>query len=355
MSKTYDAIIIGAGIIGLSLGLELREHGLSVVVLERREPGREASWAAAGMLAAQDPHTPAALREMALWSAELYPAFIRYLEELSGASTGFSQSGAIYVSEHPRDDWRENRLSPSALTQLEPALVSTVGYIYELEEASVDPRALLVTLLSSCKRMGVEVRHEHPVQSVLTTAGRATGVQTSSQSFVGAVVVNCAGAWAGELPEGAPVVPVKGQMLSVLPSAKPGVTHTIRSDQAYMLPRPDGHVVIGATLERVGFDKRVETQVIQRLLQLATSLVPSLGEARIVETWAGLRPGTPDDLPILGRAISLENYYLCTGHYRDGILLAPATAKVMAQLIRGTTADLDLAAFSPARFAPAQP
>ena len=354
---TSDVIVIGAGIIGLSLGLELRDRypGLSVTVLERGEPAREASWAAAGMLSHLDLHTPTALREIACYSAELYPAFVRYVEELSGESTGFSEAGALYVSQQPISEWQQYLLTSSDLVSLEPALAATAGYIYGFDEASVDPRALTAALLTACRCQGVEVHHEHHVLAVLTTGNAVTGVRTGAGDFTAPLVVNCAGAWAGDsalAPHGVslPVTPVKGQMLAVLPPQKPLITHTIRSEDIYFLPRHDGHIVIGATVEHAGYDKRVHPEVIQHLYQLAANLVPALGQARITTSWAGLRPGTPDSLPLLGPYPGVAGYFLSTGHYRNGILLAPATAKLMAQMIGGTGLELDLDAFSPERF-----
>lgn len=361
-ANNTDIIIIGAGIIGLSLAIEItvRDPDLSITVLERGEPGREASWAAAGMISPDDfdghGQMPSPLRELTRYSAELYPGFIRQVEELSGQSTGFSQSGALYVSAHRIPGAHE--LATSEIVCLEPALAATFGHIYFLAEASVYPRALVSALLTACRRQAVEVHHEHEVLQILTVGGSVTGVRTRAGEFRAPIVVNCAGAWANLLSldgQPIPIAPVKGQMLAVLPAEKPLITHTIRSEDIYFLPRPDGHIVIGSTVENAGYDKRVEPEVIQRLLQLAANLVPALGQARITDTWAGLRPGTPDHLPLLGPAMSstggAAGYFLSTGHYRNGILLAPASARLVAQQILGMETELDLSRFSSARFA----
>ncbi|MEO8727446.1 MAG: glycine oxidase ThiO [Acidobacteriaceae bacterium] len=356
-TRASDIIIVGAGVIGLSLSLELalRDPALALTVLERGEPGREASWAAAGMISPDDPanHMPTSplFKELARYSARLYPDFVRQIEHLSGQATDYSAEGALYVSEHPLAGIAE--LTSSELVCLDPALAATFGHIYHLREASVDPRALVSALLTACRKQNVAIHHEHEVLQILIAHGSVTGVRTRAGEFRAPVVINCAGAWANSLSSGPsiPVVPAKGQMLAVLPAATPLITHTIRSELIYFLPRADGHIVIGATVEDAGYDKRVQSEVIQRLLQLAANLVPALGQARITDNWAGLRPDTPDHLPLLGCMEGATGYFLSTGHYRNGILLAPASAKLMAQLILKEKPEVDLRPFSPARFA----
>jgi glycine oxidase len=165
------------------------------------------------------------------------------------------------------------------------------------------------------------------------------------------VVVNCGGAWAGQIAAvpALPTRPVKGQMLSVIAPRRDFLRHVVRGAGAYLVPRSDGRILIGATLEEAGFDKRTDANTIQCLHQAAANLAPELGQARMLEAWAGLRPGTPDRLPILG-ATSLPGYFVATGHFRDGILLAPVTALVMTQVVRGAKPEFDISAFLPARF-----
>jgi glycine oxidase len=347
--KAHDVAIIGGGIIGLSLALELRRQGASVVLLERGEPGRESSHAAAGMLAFCDPETPSALQEICFASARLYPGFVHDVEDESGHRVDFRQQGTIafYRDESPCSAPR--RLTPEDLHKLEPCLAafSEGGTLFE--EQTLDNRALTTAAAAAARHRGVEIASGAEVTCVELTEGRATGVRTARALYAAQSVVNCAGAWAGRFgPLAFPTGPKKGQMLSV---AAPGlITHAIRGDDVYLVPRSDGRVLIGATVEDVGFDKRVDPAVIQRMHQAAANLVPSLGEARILEAWAGLRPGTPDGLPILG-ATSLPGYFAATGHFRNGILLAPITARLLAQVIAGKPPELDITAFSPARFA----
>ena len=185
---------------------------------------------------------------------------------------------------------------------------------------------------------------------VLLENGRAIGVGTGKTSYAAPVVVNCAGAWAGQVPPHRfPTRPMKGQMLSLAATSRHLLHHVIRAPEIYLVPRSDGRILAGASVEDAGFDKRTETDTIQRMHQAAIHLVPALAQARMLEAWAGLRPGSPDNLPILG-ATSTLGYFVATGHFRDGILLAPVTAQVMARIVTGGKPEYDVSAFSPARF-----
>jgi glycine oxidase len=185
---------------------------------------------------------------------------------------------------------------------------------------------------------------------LIVTSGTVQGVKTAKTEFHAPVVVNCGGAWAGEFGGGTvPTKPIKGQMLALIAPRRDLLSHVVRGPDVYLVPRSDGRIVAGSTSEDAGFDKRVNPETIQALHQKSADLVPELGQARMLEAWAGLRPGTPDDLPILGRG-GVDGYFIATGHYRNGILLAPITAAVMTQLIRGLPPEFELRAFSPERF-----
>jgi glycine oxidase len=348
--KTWDVIVIGGGIIGLSLALELRRKGASVLVVERGEPGREASYAAGGMLADSVIETPAALQPLAAASARMYPEFVHELQVESGVFVDLRNQGAImFPSPEPTPERPEFTL-PGPLGELEPALAEPTGPAFYLKERSVDPRALTAAALAAAKHRGVDFSSGDAVISLRLSGGRASGVTTKKTSFLGAKVVNCAGAWSGQIaPHTFPTRPVKGQMLCLLSPVRELLQHVIRSPDAYLIPRSDGRIIVGTTLEEAGFDKRTEIAAIQRLHRAAVDLVPELRNAKMLEDWAGLRPGTPDSLPILG-ATTAPDYYVATGHFRDGILLAPITGYVMAQVIEGKSPDHDLAAFSPSRF-----
>ena len=188
------------------------------------------------------------------------------------------------------------------------------------------------------------------VTEVLLADGRVIGVGTERSSYSAPVIVNCAGAWAGQLPPlQFPTRPVKGQMLSLVGASRDLVRHVIRAPEIYLVPRTDGRILVGATVEEAGYDKRTDAPTIQRMRQAAIRLVPALAQARMLEAWAGLRPGSPDNLPILG-ATQIPGYFVATGHFRDGILLTPVTAQVMAQMVTGGQPEYDVSPFSPARF-----
>jgi glycine oxidase len=356
-AKTWDAIVIGGGIIGVSLALELRHEGLTVLIAEKAQPGREASHAGAGMLAALDPDSPKELAEIARASAALYPEFVAELEVESGVKIDFRSEGTIYFTNDGVECSGEG-LSEVELRSLEPALEFVGRDAFLLAEASVDPRDVMSAALEAAKRRGIEIAKGSPVTELVVESNRIVGVKTERTEYSAPIVVNCCGAWAGEIGGiTIPTRPVKGQLLSVVfpqrSARAPLLRHVVRSDAVYLVPRSDGRILIGATVEEAGFDKRVEPDTINQLHQAAAVLVPELGEARIHEAWAGLRPGSPDGLPIMG-ATSIPGYFVSSGHFRNGILLAPASARVMSRLIRGVDPGMEIAAFSPNRFEDAE-
>ena len=356
--KSWDVIVIGGGIIGLSLSIALRKRGATVLVVERGEPGQEASHAAAGMLADFPLETPAALQPLATASARMYPEFVHELQDESGIDVDLRDQGTIFFPSPEQFAGRPALLTdhplPSRLTELEPALADSVAGANSsaifLRERSVNPRALTAAALKAARHRGVDISSGTAVTAVRVSNGNAAGVATSRTTYDAPVVVNCAGAWAGQLPPHQfPTRPVKGQMLAVAAASRNLLRHVIRAPEIYLLPRSDGRILIGATVEEAGFDKRTDPDAIQRMHRAAIRLVPALSQARMLEAWAGLRPGSPDNLPILGES-QIPGYFVATGHFRDGILLAPVTAHVMAQVITGIDPDFDLSPFSPQRF-----
>jgi glycine oxidase len=349
--KAWDVIIIGGGIIGLSLSIEIRKKGASVLVIERGEPGHEASRAAGGMLVDCSLETPPSLQSLARASARMYPGFAHELQVESGMSVDLRDHGTILIS--PTTDAApefSTSLFSEHLADREPSLVVGDRQAFYLQERSVDPRALTAAAWKTAKNRGVDFSSGDEVTAVNVSDRRVTGVTTNKTSFSAPTVVNCAGAWAGQIgPEAIPTRPVKGQMLCLAMHSPAVLKHVIRTPKVYLIPRSDGRLLVGATVEDAGYDKRTDVATIKRLYQAAQTLVPKLAESRILEDWAGLRPGTPDGLPILG-ATSTQGYYVATGHFRDGILLAPITAKIMAEVIYGKSPGYDLTAFSLSRF-----
>ena len=349
--KTWDVIVIGGGIIGLSLAIELRKGGAQVLVVERGEPGREASHAAGGMLVDCSLETPSALHSLATASARMYPEFVHELQDESGTHVDLRDQGTLLFAGPEHDSqaaFARAIVSPEELSKLEPALTGAGLPALFLKERSVDPRALTSAALKAAKHRGIDISSGTAVTEVLSSDGRVSGVRTDKSTYSAPAVVNCAGAWAGQIPPHQfPTRPRKGQMLDVV--GGPVLSHVIRAPEVYLIPRSDGRIIIGATVEDAGFDKRTDSETIRRLQQAAIRLVPALAHARIHEAWAGLRPGTPDDLPILG-ATKTPGYFVATGHFRDGILLAPVTARVMAQVIGGQEPEWDISAFSATRF-----
>jgi glycine oxidase len=288
-----------------------------------------------------------ALRALAEASAAIYPEYAGDLELHSGLKTGFQQNETLYVA-GDAEQFPSAPLSLREAVDLEPSLAQNER-VFLLQEATVDPRLLTQAALATAKKLGVTVHHEARVNAVALAPDKHLEVATLRGSYHASIFVNCCGAWSGEV-EGAqvPTRPVKGQMLAVIPSGKQ-LRHTIRSADVYLVPRSDGRVLIGATVEEAGFDKTIDPATIQRLHQAAANLVPEIGEAKIIEAWAGLRPGTPDSLPILGPG-AVPGTFVATGHFRNGILLAPVTALLMRELIEGKQTTCDLAPFSQRRF-----
>jgi glycine oxidase len=355
--RTWDAIVIGAGIIGLSLAIELNKQGLRVLVVEKGEPGREASWAAGGMLVDFPAETPLALRELATASAGMYPEYVRELEDESGLKIDLRSIGTLVltrVADGQNPTGIQTYALPQPLAELEPALSEVhTRYLSALfvKERCVDPRDLTAAAITGARNRGIDFSSGDRVMAVEMVNGKASGVRTNKTQFGAGLVVNSAGAWAGQIaPHSFPIRPVKGQMLCVIMPEKEMPRHVVRAPDVYLIPRSDGRMLIGATVEEAGFDKQTVPETIQKLRQAALDLVPKLAKARFLSAWAGLRPGTPDGLPILG-ATATPGYFLATGHFRDGILLGPVTARVMGQMMTGQTPQFDLSKFWAGRFA----
>jgi glycine oxidase len=348
-----DICIAGAGIIGLALALELSHRGMAVAVLDQGTPLAEASTAAAGMLAVNDPHNPPRLRPLSELSLSLYPDFLDRLRVLSGIRVSF-QTHTTLQALPPNARSTNSELTPEDLTHLLPALTPGDHRFILLDEHSLDPRQLAPALLAAIRSTTIDLRPNTPVLST-RSLDNAVEIHTPTDVLHAEQFVDCTGAWADTTSHlsNIRVKPKKGQMLAVpLPPSLP-LHLVVRTPDIYIVPRTSGpnagRAIIGATVEDAGFDKTVHPSDIAHLRSLAATLLPPLADTPQLEAWAGLRPATPDGLPLLGALPNSPNHFIATGHYRDGILLAPATAHVMAQLLSGVSPSIDLAPFSPTR------
>jgi glycine oxidase len=369
--KTYDVVIVGGGLIGGSIAFDLAGRNLRVAVLDRQEMMREASWAAAGMLSPA-PDCPSAIPLVPLGrsSLALYPKFVEAVEDASGLRTGFRTGGAVEVICRGEAERELSTLvalhhglglacEPMRLDEarsMEPALGREARAAALLpDECSIEPRALTSAVLAAAAAAGGASCPGMEVTSLALDGKKCSGVKTSKgEIFHAPQVVLAAGCWSSQIPEAAPyapTLPVRGQMAALRHSGTP-IRHVLRSERGYLVPRGGERpqtVVVGSTIENAGYEKRVTSGGIEKILSAANELVPELAKAEIIETWCGLRPGTPDQLPILGPA-EIDGLVFATGHYRNGILLAPVTAKVIGEWIAEKRLSFDCEAFSPLRF-----
>jgi glycine oxidase len=382
--NAYDVLIVGGGIIGGALAFELARKDAGVLLLDRQQPGLEASWAAAGMISPAPDSTDASpLVPFARESHRLYPDFVASVERASGEAVEFCQCGALEVFWGPEGERNRDRrvdeirqygvkVEPISITEarkLEPLVNPKIrAAVYIPDEAYVDPRALTQSILAAAKATGAEIRGAAEVISVLGSAQRCEGVlganseamkagsvslKTGEKIYAKKIVIT-AGSFCGNIgwiEHYAPTKPARGQMVA-LRGDSGGLRCILRFENGYIVPRKDGRIVAGSTLEDAGFEKRVTPAGLQKILGAAVALAPSLESAAVAETWSGLRPDTPDHLPIMGPT-DVEGLYVATGHYRNGILLTAATAKCMSEIILTGKSSIGLERFSPMRFATA--
>lgn len=365
--SAFDVAIVGGGVIGGSIAFELTVENLKVVLLDRQRPGQEASWAAAGMLSpGPDSREAVPLVPLGKESLLLYPDFISQVEEASGLPTAFARDATLQVFPGPEGEAEREEMSavyqrlglPFEPISLDDArkLEKSLGPAAQAaallpNEAVVDPRLLADAVIEAARQRGVEIRRDCPVTAVLRTGSRCAGVVAGGERITAKFVVVAAGAYSGGidwLARYAPTRPVRGQMLA-LRSKDLKLNRVVRSEAGYLVPRRDGRIVAGSTLEDAGFNKHVTPSGICKILSAAMELLPELANAEIIETWAGLRPGTPDNLPALGPT-DIEGLFMATGHYRNGILLTPVTAKLLRLWILNGRVEVDTTAFSPLRF-----
>jgi glycine oxidase len=369
---TYDVVVVGGGVIGLCCAWRLAQRGARTVVLDRAQPPAGATRVAAGMLApiGELAFGEPELLRMTIAAAKLYPGFVAELEAAGELDTGYARHGALHLA-LDRDEAAELRrvhdlqrslglgaewLPPRRCRELESSLTpSFSGGVYAAEEAAIDPRRMTAALLAALAAEGAEVRGGTDVVAPILAGERLEGVRTGTgEELLASQVVLATGAWAGAegwLPEPArpPVRPVKGEILELRSAdGEAPCERIVASERVYLVPRPDGRLIVGATTEERGFDATVTAGGVHELLREAYRLLPDVAEMELVESMAGLRPGTPDNLPLIGSG-AVDGLILACGHYRNGILLAPITGEAIAGLLSGDATPDVLAAADPAR------
>lgn len=363
-----DVIIIGGGVIGLTVARELARRGVkNLTVVEKNEFGREASWAAGGILAPQvEADAADAFFRLACASRDMYRDFADELQNVTGVDVGLNTSGTIFVAFTEAQEtafrtryvWQKSQglaiewLTGDEVQKIEPYISPEVRAALRFpNDFQIDNRKLVEALLVANKSLEVRLIQGCNVHGLDICGGRVCGARTSQGHIKASTAVIAAGAWSSSIdsPETMRVEPVRGQMLCF--DAPQFARHVIYSADGYLVPRSDGRLLAGSTGEYVGFDKRVTTEAIDTIRSMAFQIAPKLEDRRIIDSWAGFRPRAQDGLPVLGQSAHLEGLFYATGHYRNGILLAPVTGQLIAEaIVSGTTSPL-LDAFLPTRFA----
>jgi glycine oxidase len=359
-----DVVIVGGGVIGLSIAYALTREGVGATVLDRQELGREASWAGAGMIPPNTERlTTHPSSELRSWSAVLYPEWSRALREETGIDNGYRRTGGVdvaFTAEEEHDlrsaagRWRiegitYERLAPGDFDRVEPALSRALRAAYFLpDRAQIRNPRHLQALASAIARRGGMLRPNQPVCGFETRDGRVSAVLSETDRWPCGCVVVAAGAWTGNLLESlhvhAPTPPLKGQIV-LLRGDRPLLGRIVEHGKNYLVPRDDGRILVGATEEDAGFDTRTTPVGVRDLLDEALRLCPVLAEAEVERAWAGLRPGSIDTRPYLGPVPGYSKLFLATGHKRAGLQLSPATAEVLADLVLGRPPRIDLTSF----------
>ena len=364
-----EVVVIGGGVIGLTIARALALRGVrDVCLIERAGLGTEASFAAAGMLLPQvEAATKDDLFTLACHSRDLYASFAAALYDETGIDVELDTTGTLYLALNENDQeeiekgyYFQSRaglavelLNAAAARKLEPCISdSTFGALLFPQDIQVENRRLLSALGNSVTNLGVTVLTETNVDALIIERNRLTGVQTRRGVVKCSTAVVAAGTWSGFIRHThPPIEPVRGQMVCL--EAKPHLTrHIVFSRRGYLVPRRDGRLLAGSTSEQVGFNKCVTAGGINKILQNAHEISPAIANLPIVDMWAGLRPRSPDGLPVLGPCVEIDGLFYATGHYRNGILLAPITGELISEaIVEGVTSPL-LAPFSPERFLP---
>lgn len=362
--KPVDVVVVGGGVIGLSIAYGLAREGVSATVLDRGDLGRGASWAGAGMI---PPHVERLKTnptvDLRSWSAILYPEWSKALLEETGIDNGYRRTGGVDVAATLAEDnelrtsagrWRNEkivyeRLEPGDFGRVEPALNPDLRVAYFLpDRAQIRNPRHLKALIEACGTRNVDLRPGSAVLGFESKTGRIAAVRTEGGSIPCGKVVVAAGAWSSIVLAGLGVrvetPPLKGQIV-LLRGERPLLRRIVEHGKNYLVPRDDGRILIGATEEESGFDTRTTSEGLRDLLAEAHRLCPALRDAEVERSWAGLRPGSMDSKPYLGFAPGLSNLIVATGHKRAGLQLAPASAEVIVDLVMGRTPRVDLTPF----------
>lgn len=356
-----DCLVVGGGLIGMLTARELAREGWRVRILERGEAGAESSWAGGGILSPLYPwRAPEPVTRLAIWSQRHYRALAEQLHAESGIDPEWYDTGMLLL-----DSGEGNRARywgrdhgvrvelPDAerVAELEPALGARPrDAVWMPEVANIRNPRLVRALRGSLAHLGVPLHEQTPVTGWLRSEGRIEGVETERGRFEAGCVILAGGAWSGDLLAGtgigAEIRPVRGQM--VVFRMSPGrVRRVLLRHDHYIIPRRDGHVLAGSTLEEAGFDKTTTEEAGRQLVRMATDLVPALGNAPVERHWAGLRPGSPEGVPLIGPHPELAGLYLNTGHYRNGVVMGPASARLLTDLLMGWPTRLEPTAYRP--------
>jgi glycine oxidase len=361
---TTDLVIVGGGVIGLSVAYSLAREGIKAVLLDRREVGREASWAGAGLIAANAERLRTnPMVELRSWSAVLYPEWSAALREETGIDNGYRRTGGVDVGwtlDEEQDlrsmagRWKaegivHERLAPGDFYRVEPMLSPDLRVAYFLPDRAQirNPWHLRALAVAAASR-GAVLRPGEAVVGFETSADRIIGVKTTSCTIACGTVVITAGAWTGGLLDAlglhAPTPPVKGQIV-LLKCDRPLLRRIVEHGRNYLVPRDDGRILIGATEEDAGFDTRSTPTAVRDLLAEALKLCPALACTEVEKAWAGLRPGSLDTRPYLGALPGYANAFVASGHKRAGLQLSPATAELITDLVLGRSPRIDLSPF----------
>nr|WP_027312665.1 glycine oxidase ThiO [Balneatrix alpica] len=359
--KSSEVLIIGGGVIGLMTALELAQAGVQVRVLEQGAFVKEASWAGGGIVSPLYPwRYSSAVTALASWSQSAYSHLSQELKTATGIDPELRQKGLLILAvddEQAALDWAQQyqrplcRINNEQVKVLEPGIAVGHGALWMPEVASIRNPRLGQALLARCQQMANIQLHEHSAVTGFCIAnGLVSAVESGSQSYRAEQVVLCAGAWTGQLAQflqlALPIEPVKGQML-VLQTEQPSVERVVLGRGRYLIPRNDGLLLVGSTLEYEGFDKTPQEQARQSLFQSACELLPSLDKAKVLHHWAGLRPGSPNGIPWIGQMPGWHNLHINAGHFRNGLVLAPASCGLMADLLLQRVPRVNPAPYQP--------